>query len=83
MEVIESSPDSVTFRAVSDSSHIAHWLAWNSTTISWHELRPGLTEVSCTTRYERLLDPAWYFAPAQRTGVSAAATHLIRMLTAP
>lgn len=83
MEVIESSPNSVTFRAVSDSSHIAHWLAWNSTTISWHELRPGLTEVSCTIRYERLLDPAWYFAPAQRTGVSAAATHLLRMLTAP
>ncbi|MBK1826867.1 hypothetical protein JIN81_07540 [Haloferula rosea] len=60
-----------------DTSHIAHWLDWQEA--EW-ELIPerGGTRVRLTMRYERLLDPAWYFKPIERYGVRKAGEYFLQ-----
>ena len=74
---------SVRFTAVDDSSYITHWLAWQDATVRWQPAGPGRTRVAWTLRYRRRLDPAWYFAPLERYGVTAAADYLIQTLATP
>ena len=70
-EVTASSPDHIRVECVSDSSHIAHWLAWQEA--EWNLVPSGEgTRVTLTMRYRRLLDPAWYFKPIERFGVRKA-----------
>ena len=71
-KVTDASDSRVVFECVSDSSHIAHWLAWQSAEVKWRGLAPGQTEVTWKIRYRRLLDPAWYFAPWERYAVRLA-----------
>ena len=77
LEVAESEPDRVVFRATDDGSHIAHWMTWRESAVSWRELAPGQTEVRWTIRYRRELDPAWYFGPWERYAVELAGEYLI------
>ena len=83
MQVSASDSSSVEFRVVSDSSYITHWLAWQDATVRWEPVGAGQTRVTWTLRYERRLDPAWYFAPLERYGVSQAAGYLIDALATP
>ena len=71
-KVTDAFDSRVVFECVSDSSHIAHWLAWQSAEVEWRGLAPGQTEVTWKIRYRRLLDPAWYFAPWERYAVRLA-----------
>ena len=70
--VTAASDHRVVFECVSDSSHIAHWLAWQSVEVEWRDFSPGQTELRWKMRYRRLLDPAWYFAPWERYAVRIA-----------
>lgn len=83
MRVSESRPGMARFEAVSDTSHIAHWLDWKGATVTWTETSPGLCEVRWTVEYDRRLDPAWYFGPSERLGVKVAAGYLIETLATP
>jgi hypothetical protein len=83
LEVTRSSSSAVVFTAVSDDSYITHWLSWRSAEVQWQEIAPGQTRVTWTLRYERRLDPAWYFAPLERYGVRKAAGYLIESLATP
>jgi len=83
MEVAEVSTQSVTFRALSDTSKVAHWLRWEEAVVSWRQIDDGHTEVSWTLRYQRNLDPAWYFEPWERYGTGLAADYLIDNVVAP
>lgn len=83
MRVSEFHPGLVRFEAVSDTSHIAHWLDWKASTVTWTETSPGICEVHWTVEYDRLLDPAWYFAPSERMAVKLAAGYLIETLATP
>ena len=69
MTVTAADADSLRLRTESDSSHIAHWLKWQDATLHWQALDNGRTRVEWTMRYERSLDPAWYFAPWERYAV--------------
>ncbi len=82
LEVSERRDGFVRFRAVSDASHVAHWLAWVDSTVAWTPEGDG-TRVAWTIRYRRLLDPAWYFGPAERGAVRATAGYLIRAAATP
>lgn len=79
LEVTASASGRTHFRAVSDSSHIAHWLSWQEAIVEWEPLwdDPETTVVTWTFRYRRELDPAWYFGPWERYAVAMAASHLI------
>ena len=68
-------------RIVSDSSKIAHWLAWEGTEISWSPSGPNATDLELKLHYKRLLDPAWYFKPWERYGVRKAGEYLLESLT--
>ena len=83
LEVIESDANGVRFAAVSDDSYITHWLTWRSAEVRWTETVPGETRVTWTLRYARRLDPAFYFKPLERYGVSLAASYLTATLATP
>lgn len=80
VKVIESSSNRVVFELVKDESHIDHWLAWK--TIAWEVgiNEAGNSEVSVTFNYIRKLDPAWYFKPVERYGVSKAGEYFLESL---
>jgi hypothetical protein len=77
MRVTGRDAASATFTADSDTSHIAHWLTWRTSHVSWRSVAPDQTEVQWTIVYDRELDPAWYFAPWERYATRLAAEYLI------
>lgn len=82
LRVQERTPGRVLFEAVSDASHIAHWLSWRRIEFAWTPLPGERTRVSCTLHYERELDPAWYFGPWERYAVRLVGELLIQQLCA-
>jgi uncharacterized membrane protein len=85
-EVVESRPGRVRFRAVSDASKIAHWLAWREAIVEWGPVASDgapRTRVRWTLRFRRDLDPAWYFAPWERYAARLAAGVLIQDVATP
>jgi hypothetical protein len=79
----DARPGFVRWRAVSDSSHMTHFLAWQETTVRWARVDDRTTQVSWTLRYRRGLDPAWYFGPWERYAVRLAAGYLIDSVATP
>ena len=76
-------PDIVRFEIVDDTTKIAHWLSWKSSTVQIVEAGPGTTRVTWTIAYDRELDPAWYFGPMERYAVRLAAGYLIDSTATP
>lgn len=83
LEVAEAQAGRVLFRALSDTSHISHWLDWKEAEVIWTPRGDGRTDVRWTLRYDRRLDPAWYFAPWERYAVRLAGGYLIETLATP
>jgi hypothetical protein len=79
----EAGPRYAKWRIVSDRSHIAHWLDWKTSEVDWSPAGPGRTRVRWTMRYERRLDPAWYFGPWERYAVRLSAGYMIENLATP
>ena len=73
----------VRFDALSDSSHLRHWLHWSGSEVQWQPASPDSTTVTWTIHYERGLDPAWYFGWAQRAVVTRCADYLITSCATP
>jgi hypothetical protein len=76
-------PGLLSFRAVSDTSHVAHWLLWEESTAEWEPIDASHTRVRWRLRYRRLLDPAWYFKPWERYAVRLTAEQLITDAASP
>jgi len=83
LRVEESRPGYVRFRALSDHSKVAHWLDWKSSEVQWTALDAQHTRVNWTLRFERRLDPAWYFRPWEQYATRLAAEYLIRANATP
>jgi hypothetical protein len=83
LELDEARPGYMHWRAIDDASHMTHFLTWRESTVAWHEVNPGATQVTWTLRYRRGLDPAWYFGPWERYAVGLAAEYLIDTVAAP
>ena len=83
MQVAAHSPGFVRFDAVSDHSHIIHWLSWRSAEVHWSVIDASHTRVEWQLNYRRRLDPAWYFRPWQRYAVHLAAEYLITSNATP
>lgn len=77
MQVGAHFPGFVRFVAISDHSHIIHWLSWRSAEVRWSVVDATHTRVEWQLNYRRRLDPAWYFRPWQRYAVRLAAEFLI------
>jgi hypothetical protein len=83
LEVAEIDDHHLLLRAVSDSSHVAHWLKWEESEVCWSAIDATHTHVTWTLRYRRLLDPAWYFRPWEHFAVRLTATQLIHDAATP
>jgi len=79
----EEQPGYVRWQAVSDSSHMTHFLRWREITAEWSPIDAENSQVTWTIRYERGLDPAWYFGPMERYAVRLAAGYLIDSVATP
>lgn len=82
LRVADRGPGAVTFEAVSDTSHVAHWLTWQRARVTWRPLAGDRTEVTWTLVYDRKLAPAWYFGPWERYATRLAAEYLIDSVSA-
>lgn len=71
------------WRAVSDDSHMRHFLTWQSSRVAWEAVDAGRTRVTFAITYQRDLDPAWYFGPLERVVAQRAADYLITAVATP
>ena len=83
LQLAESRPGVVRWRALSDTSHMTHFLAWRDIVVRYEAVDGNRTRVTWTIRYERGLDPAWYFGPMERFAVRWAADYLIDAVATP
>jgi len=83
MRVAQSSDGFVRFETVSDGSKLTQWIRWDSSEVRWHSINAAQTEVVWRVKYERELDPAWYFATWERFAVDEAAMYLIEANATP
>lgn len=70
-------PEQVTVSVVRDTSYFSNYVRLIGSEIRFAVDQQGRTEVSLDIRYERRLDPAWYFRPIQKHAMDAMASHLI------
>jgi len=83
LELAESRPGLVRWRALSDTSHMTHFLNWQEVIVRWDRAGAHASNVTWTVRYRRGLDPAWYFGPMERYAVGLAAGYLIDAVATP
>ena len=62
---------------VEDDSYFSKYLKIRGTRILFDEMADGRTQVSLSIEYERLLDPAWYFAPLQQYAIGLSGDYFI------
>jgi hypothetical protein len=67
----------VRFEAVSDTSKLLQWVRWEQSDVAWRAIDSTHTAVSWRIRFDRQLDPAWYFGWWERLAVRDAAAYLI------
>jgi hypothetical protein len=79
----ESRPGLVRWRAISDTSHMTHFLQWREIVVRWEPVDAATTRVTWTLGYQRGLDPAWYFGPLERYAARLAAGYLIDSVATP
>lgn len=83
MTLEEKRPGFVRWRAVSDSSHMTHFLSWREVSVQYEPVAERTTRMTWTVRYDRGLDPAWYFGPWERYAMHLAANYLIDAVATP
>ena len=83
LQLEEARAGFVRWRAVSDSSHMTHFLTWREVMVQWEPAGAYTTKVTWTLRYRRDLDPSWYFGPLERYAVRLAAGYLIESVATP
>jgi len=66
----------INFQFPSDSTKISDWLTWKEASISWTDTEQGL-EVNLELKFQRNLDPVWYFGPLQQYAVERAGNYLL------
>ncbi len=81
--LVEERPGYVRWQAISDSSHMTHFLRWREITAAWSPVDADNSQVVWTIRFDRGLDPAWYFGPLERYAVRLAAGYLIDSVATP
>jgi len=68
---------------VGDTSYIANYLKLDKTELKFAPIDNEHTQVTFSITYQRLLDPAWYFDPLQKYGVTKTAEFIIKEVMTP
>jgi hypothetical protein len=77
LRVVRSANDEVVYAIEQDNTMLARWVALRTATVHWTPLGPERTKVTWSFDYDRLISPAFYFAPLQRYGMTEAARYLL------
>lgn len=80
MKVAEVSDNRIRLEMLEDTSYLSNYLKAHGTEINMKALDSGRTEVKLTIKYDRLLDPAWYFDPLQAYATKQLGTYLIETM---
>ena len=70
----------IKMQIVEDTSYTSNYINAIGTEINLKPLSNHKTEVTLTVKYERLLDPAWYFDPLQRFATELLGEYLIDVM---
>jgi len=80
--ISEVSERRVRTKVISDTSYLSNYMKIIGTEVNFEPLGPGVTKLSLTVKYERLLDPYWYFGPLQKLAASQSARFLVESIIA-
>jgi hypothetical protein len=83
MQVTESRPGYVRFETIGDTSKLTQWIYWRNSEVTYTAIDATHTKVTWRIRFDRQLDPFWYFGPWERFAVRDAAQYLIRANATP
>jgi len=75
--IAKNDPQHIQTRITNNTSYLSHYMNVEGTDVYFKPLEDGRTEVSLTVKYERLLDPAWYFGPLQQFAAKGSAEYLM------
>jgi len=65
IKIAKVSPDHIRTEITRNDSYLANYMHIDGTDVRFTEQSDGTTRVALTVRYERSLDPSWYFGPMQ------------------
>lgn len=80
MKVAEVSDQRIRMQVIEDTSYTTNYINAHGTEINFNPIDENTTEVTLTIKYERLLDPAWYFDPLQRYASGLLSEYLIGVM---
>ncbi len=83
LRIVASEPRHLRFAVVSDHSKLTEWMRWRESEVTWNSVDATHTRVVWTVRFDRDLDPAWYFGPWERVVVAKATEYLIAANATP
>jgi len=82
IRIAEVTPRRIRTEIVRNDSYLSHYMRIEGTEVRFDDVGGGRTRVSLTVKYERLLDPAWYFGPMERLAARQSARYLIDTIIA-
>ena len=82
IRIDEVSPQRIRTSILRNDSYLSHYMRIDGTEVRFRDVGGGRTEVALTVRYQRLLDPAWYFGPMQQLAARQSARYLIETIIA-
>ena len=82
LQILDVEDGRVTTRFIEDTSYISHYLKLEGTEIRLSPAGQGRSDVRLTIKFERKLDPAWYFGPLERFAVGEMSEFLIEEVVA-
>jgi len=80
IKVAEVSEKRIRMQIIEDTSYISTYLKAHGTEINLTSINGATTEVKLTVKYDRLLDPAWYFDPLQSYAIGLVGSYLIGVM---
>jgi hypothetical protein len=80
MMVAEVSDQKIRMQIIEDTSYTSTYINAHGTEINLIPIDARSTEIRLTVKYERLLDPAWYFDPLQRYASGLLGEYLIGVM---
>jgi len=77
LEIEDRTDTTLTFKVISDDTHIGRWLRWEKFIVEKIDLDDGSRDWTWTAEYRCNLEPRWYFEPAQDYVVHKMLEHLL------
>lgn len=77
VKIAKVSPRYIRTELIRNDSYLASYMQIDGTDVRFTPLADGTTRVALTVRYERRLDPAWYFGPMQNLAARQSAKQFL------